>query len=523
MAKPPQKNQMPIVFWFGMGALVLANAKALFKVAPATAISAVMIGIACMFPMYLWCAGKVKGMPIFPFFTLTYLWTFCLPLLSDNPNIVMYSPAAHLYASFTTVVFLGSGSIIWWQFVKTENLDQRPILALQTKGAENFFFWMLGVQLVFNMYFLGAWFSIPGSLFSLVRGIIIGLSTLGVFVLCYRCGGGKLSRFKSGLLLFFIAGIILTSAATLILKTALTIFLMSVVAYVIGGRKLPLVALLVGLVCIIPLHYGKHPMRHIYWNGPPRHVQPWEYPAWFQEWIGYAQGEMFHHANRWDPPKEKKESFVDRSSVIHMLMMAQNKIPRLYPFMNGTTYGIIPQLMMPRFLSPNKIRSHEGTHLLNVHVKRQTYQETFKTVIAWGLLPEAYANFGLMGAALIGSILGAFYGFVTRQGADAPTFSFRTLFCILVISFALASTEWTAGVYAATLQQSSMPLLGMRFVIMRRFRKPHRTPQPPLEITRLATLNEEEIHLLIEALEAQAPLPQAPLLQAPANTTVTSP
>ena len=429
-----------------------------------------MIGAACMFPMYLWCAGRVRGMPIFPFFTLTYLWTFCLPLLSENPNVLMYSPAAHLYAGITTVTFLASGTLIWWQFVKTPNQSNPIILALQTKGAEIFFFWMLGIQLLFNMYFLGAWFRVPDSLFSLIRGIILGLSTLGVFVLCYRCGKGDLSRFRSGLLFCLVAAIILTSAATLILKTALTVFLMSIVAYVIGGRNLPLTALLVGLVCIIPLHYGKHPMRHKYWNGPPHHIQPWQYPAWFQEWLSHSQGELFKEPKRWEPPEEKKESFVDRSSVIHMLMMAQNKIPRLYPYLNGATYAIIPQLMLPRFLNPNKIRSHEGTHMLNVHVKRQTYQETFKTVIAWGLLPEAYANFGFMGAVLMGGVLGAFYGFVTRQGADAPTFSFRTLFCILVISFALASTEWTAGVYAATLQQSSMPLIGMRLVIMRRYR-----------------------------------------------------
>jgi hypothetical protein len=117
--------------------------------------------------------------------------------------------------------------------------------------------------------------------------------------------------------------------------------------------------------------------------------------------------------------------------------------------------------------------------MLNVHVRRQTYQQTFKTVIAWGLLPEAYANFGFMGAFIVGGSLGAFYGFVTLQGVGAPTFSFRTLFGILVISFALASTEWTAGVYAATLQQSSMPLIGMRLVFMRRFRQMRRKPAPP--------------------------------------------
>ncbi|MBE9031025.1 hypothetical protein IQ266_14925 [filamentous cyanobacterium LEGE 11480] len=508
-AEVQPKNQMKTVFWFGMGALLFANRKALFHVAPQTAIGAVLIGIACMFPMYLWCANKVKGMPIFPFFTLTYLWTFCLPLLSENPNVLQYSPAAHLYASFTVVAFLGSATLVWWEFVKGARDIQNEFLALKSRPAETFFFWMLGAALLFNMYFLGGWFTVPDSIFSLVRGIIIGLSTLGIFVLSYRCGGGYLSRFRSSLLLFFLAGIILTSAATLILKTALTLFLMSTIAYVIGGRKLPTIPLIVGLVCLLPLHYGKHPMRHIYWNGPTKRVQPWEYPAWFQEWAGHSGGALFHKPNRWDAPEEEKESFVERSSVIHMLMMAQDKIPRLYPYMNGETYVLIPGLMIPRFLNPNKLRSHEGTHLLNVHVKRQTYEQTFKTVIAWGLLPEAYANFGFMGALMLGGVLGSFYGFVTVQGVGAPTFSFRTLFGILVISFALASTEWTAGVYAATLQQSSMPLLGMRLLFMRRFqqkraqRKIAESAGINTEALQVLAENPELVQFLLEELEKQ--------------------
>jgi len=108
--------------------------------------------------------------------------------------------------------------------------------------------------------------------------------------------------------------------------------------------------------------------------------------------------------------------------------------------------------------------------MLNIHIHRQTYHDTLKTTIAWGLLPEAYANFGFIGCAGIGAVLGAFYGFVTRLAIGTPAFSARTMFCVLVLSLALASTEWTAGVYAATLFQSSVPILGIRFAFMKRQR-----------------------------------------------------
>jgi hypothetical protein len=467
-AKKSQNQQLTRVFWIGCGFLLLANSSGLQKAAEGTAVGAVLIGIACMFPMYLWCAGKVQGMPIFPFFSLTYLWTFALPLLSANPNVLHYSAAAHLYAALCTALFLGCGTLIWWQFVKSPKRTPTPYRALQTEKAETFFFCILGAGVVLNMYLLGGWFSISGGMLALVRGIIFGLSLLGFFVLSYRCGAGQLSPFRARLLFVLISASVLTSAATLILKTALTIFLLSTVAYVVGGRKLPVLPLIVGLICLLPLHYGKHPMRAAYWGSDaPHYIQPWEYPAWFQEWAGHSIHHFTYKPARYDPPEEERESFVERSSIIHMLMMAQAKIPATYPYMNGATYAIIPQLFMPRFLNPNKIRSHEGTHMLNIHIKRQTYRDTLKTTIAWGLLPEAYANFGIFGCAGVGMFFGAFYGYITRLGLGVPTFSARSLFGVLILSLALASTEWTAGVYVATLFQSSVPLIGMRYVFMK--------------------------------------------------------
>jgi len=44
------------------------------------------------------------------------------------------------------------------------------------------------------------------------------------------------------------------------------------------------------------------------------------------------------------------------------------------------------------------------------------------------------------------------------------------MFTVLILSFALASTEWTAGVYAAALFQSTVPILGMG-IFMKIYRK----------------------------------------------------
>jgi hypothetical protein len=471
VAAKKKEGSLKVFFWCLIALILFANGKPLLQVPKPTAAASLMIGVACLYPFYLWCEGKVKGIPVFPFFGLTYLYTFALPLLSQNPNILKYSPAEHLFAAVCTVVFLVSGTVVWYPMVKKDIPQKKAQFSLKADKADTFFIIMTGIGAWLNMYTMGGWTGIPEKIFTIVRGVVLGLSFLGIFVVAYRCGREDMSKSKQRIFFIFLVLNIMSAAASLILKTALTLFMLSTVAFLIGGRRLPYLPLMLGIVLLIPLHYGKHEMRHLYMKegAPPHYVQPWEYPAWFVEWGGYAsKGLNPPPRKRWEEEPEEKESFIERSSVIHMLMLGQEKIPSPFPYLGGATYAILPEMIVPRILYPQKRRTHEGTHMLNIHIKRQTYQDTIRTTIAWGLLPEAYANFGIIGCGTVGAFLGAMYGFVTRMGIGKAAFSFPTLFCILVMSMALASTEWTAGVYAASLFQATVPIYAIRLIFMKK-------------------------------------------------------
>ncbi|MEO1591874.1 MAG: hypothetical protein AAFU71_11355 [Cyanobacteria bacterium J06632_22] len=479
MSKAKTEAKMTTIFWVGIGLMIFTNLERLKAVEPQTAYGFLIIAAACMFPVYLWCEGKVGGMPVFPFFSLTYLWTFCLPLLSENPNVLQYSGAEHLQAATTVAVFLLSGTAIWYQIVKTSKAP-RSYLALGTQGAETFFIGVVLAGAFINMYLIGGWTGIPDKLFTILRNAILGLSFLGIFILAYRSGSGDLGQVKGRFFFACLCLNILTAAAGLTLKTALTLFLLSVIAFVVGGKRLPTLPLILGLVALLPLHYGKHPMRAKYWEGPAHYVQPWEYPAWFGEWWGHALKEINHEQVRYEVEEEEKESFVERSSIIHILMMAQEKIPSQFPHLNGETYSYVLILMIPRAFYPAKPVSHIGTHTLNIHIKRQTPEQTEKTTIAWGLLPEAYANFGVLGCMGVGGFLGLFYALATRLSIGTSAFSTRSMFSVLVLSFALASTEWTAGVYSAALFQGTVPVVAMSVLMrVRRSGKPKRRLTSP--------------------------------------------
>jgi hypothetical protein len=464
-----ERQQLLKAFWLAVTVLFLVELATVKTSSMASIFGASLIAFFALLPIYLWCSGKALGMPIFPLFALTYLWTHALPLVSEHPRVLKYSPEEHLFASITVAGFLGLGTFIWFQFVKNPSVIPSSYRVLKSQNSEGFFLFILASGIFFNMYSLAGWFALEGGSFALIRGAILGLNVLAVFVLSYRCGARELLATKSTVFLFLLALYIITSAASLLLISALSIVFLATVAFVLGRGKVPWIPIIIVLICLSFLHYGKGDMRAKYWADNQAHfVQPWEYPAWFGEWIDYSfqnvNNKDSHHLNK----SEEKASFTQRSSVIQMLLLAQAATPRYVPYLSGETYAIIPQLLVPRILNTNKVRSHEGTYLLSIHYGLQNRHATLNTTIAWGLLSEAYANFGISGCAGLGIILGAFYGQATRWSLNTPLLSSRSLFGVLLISFAFQS-EWTAGVYVAALFQSLVPLGVINFVFMKSY------------------------------------------------------
>ncbi|HEY9851397.1 MAG TPA: hypothetical protein V6D28_18145 [Leptolyngbyaceae cyanobacterium] len=432
-------------------------------------LGAILIGSVALIPSYLWCSGQALGMPIFPLFALTYLWTHAVQLLSDNPGSIIYSPESQLLSSITVTIFLGLGTFIWFQFVKSAPPPPQYYRSFKGQEVEPFLLYSMVATILFNIGFLGGWLAaIDGGIISLFRGIVLGLNALATFVLAYRWGKRQLSKKKSQLFLILIITYTITNAASLLLVGALSTFLLATMAFIIGRRQVPWLPIAITLACILFLHYGKGDMRAKYWfSNQQTFVQPWEYPAWYIEWMDYS----WQHFNQDLLPGNSKDSVklqspLERTSLIQLLLMIQERTPRDVPYLNGATYAIIPQLLVPRLLNPHKIASHEGTYLLNIHYGKQTRADTARTTIGFGLLNEAYANFGFLGCVVLAVILGGGYGQVTRWSINTPIFSFRSLFAMLLMPFTFQS-EFSAGVYIAALFQSLVPLVVITIVFMK--------------------------------------------------------
>jgi hypothetical protein len=234
--------------------------------------------------------------------------------------------------------------------------------------------------------------------------------------------------------------------------------------YISAAGKIPWGAMILGVIGIAFLHAGKGDMRDAYWGAESdRTVQPWDYPEFFGDWTSSSMDGVVGNIPDED---EKSSSLVERSSLMQLLIYEQDITPDHLPFMWGDTYMIVPELMIPRILFPEKPTTHEGTYRLNIYYGFQTREETENTTIGFGLLNESYANFGYFGMAGLAIFIGGFYGFVEGLALSVPLLSLRGLWVVIVACYAF-QVEFAAGVWAAALFQSTVALFGLAVLLMK--------------------------------------------------------
>ena len=426
---------------------------------------ALAIIIAALYPTYLWCSQKALGTAIFPLFAIPFIWAYALPLIGNAPGMALYTPENRFFAGLTTAGFLLLATFIWLQFVQSPPTPPPFYRQLADKNGTKLLLIALTIGTLFSLNNSSKWFDI-GLFYSTIQAGILALNALAIFILSHRLGTYELNKKQRQSFLLLLTLLVISDTTGLLLVSAISVLVVALIGFAIGRKKVSLRLLFIMAMCFALLHYGKAEMRVKYGIGNQA-VQFWEYPAWYAEWAGYSIDYLVSKSPNSSSGKvAEKQSLAERSSVIQLLLLTQTNSPQSIPYLNGVTYAIIPQLLIPRILNSSKIASHEGTYLLNIHYGQQTRQDTRTTTIGWGLLAESYANFGLFGCGGLAIVLGTLYGLTTRWSINAPLLSDRSLLSIVMISYAFQS-EFSAGVYVAALFQSSTIVLIISIFLMR--------------------------------------------------------
>src|SRR5437773_8332072 len=106
------------IFWvWTVVLLIVVVASATFNTFTLTAAGVVVISAAWL-PVYLWCKGKAHGLPLFPLFSITFIWTHGLQLLLDVRTFENYPDDSIWLATETVAGFLLLGTLVWVLLVR---------------------------------------------------------------------------------------------------------------------------------------------------------------------------------------------------------------------------------------------------------------------------------------------------------------------------------------------------------------------------------------------------------------------
>ena len=228
------------------------------------------------------------------------------------------------------------------------------------------------------------------------------------------------------------------------------------------GRRIPIAAILIGVVLLATLRAGGHEYRRFQESGATDGASVVEQ---VQEVGGLA-----YTAWREQGPAELTASIVERVAQIVVLAGVAERTPVSVPFWRGHTYASIPASVIPRAIWPGKPSKNLGQEFGH----RYAYLDPndFKTSINLPQLVECYVNFGRLGVLLGMLAIGVFYRRIEAVLNHPRATDAATVAGAMVLS-TLANIESDASmVFGECLQVMVVLFVASRFV-----RRPAAAPQ----------------------------------------------
>ena len=423
------------------------------------------------------------GLPIVPIMGIQTLIAYGLPILNGNETVFTYSEVDLTHAGGEVLIFCGSLVAAWTvglqifalssplcyalQGFAEEKLGRLSRLGFQLIGAASSFEILTSLQLLDPLLAM-----LPSGAISLINVILSAVSACGFFLAAMLVGKGSLPAFQRVVFwtLFFIHCFI--SASAFLLSSTITIVFSVLIGLFWGGGRVPWRYLIVVLSLISFLNVGKFTMRERYWktdtgadNIPTFALL--EMPGYYAEWVDASLAALApddagtKQLSPAEAKAKKGQSLSERINNLQNLLYVIDAMGNLHlQPLGGATYTLIPPLLVPRILWPDKPRTHEGQIMLNVHFGRQDLHSTMQTYIAWGLLAEGYGNFGpVAGAIFIGACLGFFFAWVEKYSARKLLLSMEGFLCFTLFLGMANSFEMVASVLVTSIFQAFIPIV----------------------------------------------------------------
>lgn len=410
-------------------------------------------------PMIRWLQRHDEAYPLPELLQFTLVPFYALPLLTAHPEVARYPEPILLQAAGLVLLFqlfcvLGAALAD-----RSHHSGEPAAWLAEDLVAED--------SLRFSAYTLTlttAWLTvanfttfIPPELTGTLRAVFFGVGTISAFIQARMWGAGQLHQ---GQRVLFVANLLLQFILmnlSLVLVTTMIMLLLVLVGYFSSARRLPLMVCGLAVLLFALLHAGKHKMRDKYWGEYGQSVAVLGVPAFYAEWIEHGLAGMLRRDSDADPAT-RNSSLMERASLFQLVCYALDTVPDRTPFFRGETYAYIPSQVIPRFLWANKPSPNDSVKTLSVKLGVLSAEQAETTSIGYGLITEAYVNFGTYGPTVLGLLLGWALRKLARLTATCGTLSAGGILRILCLAWCL-NAETTMAVWLSSFYQACIAIL----------------------------------------------------------------
>ena len=321
---------------------------------------------------------------------------------------------------------------------------------------------------------------LPNGANSVIFALVSVVSACGFFLVSMMIGCNEATFFEKVVFWSLIVANGMISASGFILAGAAANLITVAIGLFWSSGRVPWRYLAVAMATLSFLNTGKTTMRERYWGNdyePAAQITLVQLPAYYAEWTQVSFDAVLENNRSSSQNSDgtvtqanKNQTLLDRIDNLQNLLFVIDAIDIGHvKTLHGATYALIPPLLVPRVFWPDKPRSHEGQVLLNVHFGRQDLDSTFATYIAWGLLPEAYGNFGAYsGSIILGAFLGLLFAWIENFTSKKLVMSVEGFLSLSLLMNLMNSFEMVASVLVTSTFQSFVIIIAASMPFVRR-------------------------------------------------------
>ena len=463
------------------GALCALACAYLFFLGKPGAIAFAMIAGSCILPLLVWSRSGI-GLPMLPLLAIQTLVIYASPIAFGHPSVTASNPEYVYQAGLEVLVFAVAMTATWKAGMLLFSQSRAHSYVLVdvdregVKGLSRLGFVLSGTSTAFLILQSSGLAGIlldhlPTGTNSILVALVAGASTCGFFMIALSFGSGSMAASKMLAFWTLLALNSLVAASDFLLSSVGGNVTAAGIGLFWGSGRAPWrFAIAIALILSF-LNVGKFTMRDRYWSKGADEPgiemtlagAPSRYSEWFQaSYDAMTQGDTTP-TGQLDPTKldsASRQSLTDRIDNLQNLIFVidAESAGHMDPI-HGDSYTLIPSLLVPRIIWPDKPRSQQGQVLLNVHFGRQDLNSTLTTYIAWGLVPEAYGNFGpIWGSLSLGAVMGFVLAWVENKTARKLAISLEGIIGFGLLLNLLNSFEMVASTLVTSTFQNMVPI-----------------------------------------------------------------